>query len=276
MHAVEPGPTSNKLLAALTRSDFTLLLPHLTTIGLEQGTVLCEAGDEVDQIHFPLSGMISLVVVMRDGKAIETARIGREGVFGAMSGLGIHHSRVRAIVQLPMFASRIGSPQLRKAATSSKLVADLCVRYNETLLQQARVAAACNTLHSVEARFCRWLLQIHDRAESDSLQLTQEFLSEMLGVRRTSVTEVAIKIQASGAISYSRGVIKILDLDALKAISCECYETLRESDLGADMSVDKKAIEKTILRLPCPSEFSHSLDPSDIDVLIDRDRTTSI
>lgn len=228
VHAPEPGPTSNKLLAGLTRSDFALVLPHLTTIGLEQATELCEAGDEVDHIHFPLSGMISLLAVMTNGKAIETATIGREGVFGAMSGLGIYHSRVRAIVQLPTFASRIASTQLRKAATSSKLVADLCVRYNETLLQQARVSAACNALHSVEARFCRWLLQTRDRAESDSIQLTQEFLSEMLGVRRTSVTEVAIRIQASGAISYSRGVIKILDLDALKAISCECYETLRE------------------------------------------------
>jgi CRP-like cAMP-binding protein len=116
-----------------------------------------------------------------------------------------------------MFASRIPSTQLRKAAMSSKPIGDLCVGYNETLLQQARVTAACNALHPVEERFCRWLLQTRDRAESDTILLTQEFLSEMLGVRRTSVTEVAIKIQTSGTISYSRGVIKILDLDALKA-----------------------------------------------------------
>jgi CRP-like cAMP-binding protein len=228
MHAIEPGPASNKLLAALSRSDFSLILPHLTTVGLEQGTVLYEAADEVDYVYFPLSGMISLLAVMRDGKGIETATVGREGVFGAMSGFGIHHTRVRAIAQLPMFASRIPSTQLRKAAMSSKPVGDLCIGYNETLLQQARVTAACNALHPIEERFCRWLLQTRDRAESDTILLTQEFLSEMLGVRRTSVTEVAIKIQASGAISYSRGVIKILELDALKAISCECYETLRE------------------------------------------------
>ena len=228
VHAIEPGPVSNNLLAALPRTDLGLLLPHLTTLGLAQGTVLCEVGDELDQVHFPLSGMISLLVVMKDGKAIETATIGREGVFGAMSGLGIHHSQVRAIAQLPMFTSCIASTQLRKAATSSNPIADLCIRYNETLLQQARVTAACNALHSIEERFCRWLLQTRDRAESDTILLTQEFLSEMLGVRRTSVTEVASKIQAGGAISYSRGVIKIRDLDALKAISCECYETLRE------------------------------------------------
>jgi CRP-like cAMP-binding protein len=172
--------------------------------------------------------MVSLVVVMRDGKAIETATVGREGVVGAMSGLGLHTSWVRAIAQLPTFASRISSPQLRKAATSSKPISDLCIRYNEVLLGQARITAACNALHHVEARFCRWLLQTRDRAESDTITLTQEFLSEMLGVRRTSVTEVASKIQADGAISYSRGVIKIIDLEALRAMSCECYETVRE------------------------------------------------
>jgi CRP-like cAMP-binding protein len=190
--------------------------------------VLCEPGKEVDQVYFPLSGMVSLVVVMRDGKAIETATVGREGVVGAMSGLGLHTSWVRAIAQLPTFASRISSPQLRKAATSSKPISDLCIRYNEVLLGQARITAACNALHHVEARFCRWLLQTRDRAESDTITLTQEFLSEMLGVRRTSVTEVASKIQADGAISYSRGVIKIIDLEALRAMSCECYETVRE------------------------------------------------
>jgi CRP-like cAMP-binding protein len=228
VHAIDPGAASNKLLSALPRDDFQLLLPNLTTIQFAQGTVLCEPGKEVDQVYFPLSGMVSLVVVMRDGKAIETATVGREGVVGAMSGLGLHTSWVRAIAQLPTFASRISSPQLRKAATSSKPISDLCIRYNEVLLGQARITAACNALHHVEARFCRWLLQTRDRAESDTITLTQEFLSEMLGVRRTSVTEVASKIQADGAISYSRGVIKIIDLEALRAMSCECYETVRE------------------------------------------------
>jgi CRP-like cAMP-binding protein len=227
VHAIDPGPASNKLLAALPRTDFELLAPHLTTLQLAQGTVLYEAGNEVDEVYFPLSGMVSLVVVMRDGKAIETATVGREGVVGAMSGLGLHTSWVRAIVQLPTFASRISSPQLRKIVALSKPVRDLGVRYNEVLLEQARITAACNALHHIEARFCRWLLQTRDRAESDTLNLTQEFLSEMLGVRRTSVTEVASKIQADGAISYARGVIRILDLEALKGMSCECYETLR-------------------------------------------------
>jgi CRP-like cAMP-binding protein len=228
VHAIVPGPLSNKLLAALSRKDVQLLIPHLISVQLDQGTALHEPGIEVDQVYFPLSGMISLVVVMRDGKAIETATVGREGVVGAMSGMGLNVSQVRAIVQLPMFVSKIASTEMRKAAAASKPIADLCLRYNEVLLAQARITAACNALHHIEARFCRWLLQTRDRAESDTIMLTQEFLSEMLGVRRTSVTEVASRIQANGAISYSRGLIKIVDLDALKAMSCECYDTLRE------------------------------------------------
>ena len=228
MHAVDPEPLSNKLLAALPRKEFQLLRPHLTAERIIQGTVLCEVYHEIDQVYFPLSGMISLVVVMRDGKAIETATVGREGVFGAMSGLGLHLSRVRAIAQLPMSVVRIPATLWRKLTAASKPMTDLCIGYNEALLTQARVTAACNALHRVEARFCRWLLQTRDRAESDIIPLTQEFLSEMLGVRRTSVTEVAHKMQADGAISYSRGVIKIIDLEMLRAIACECYEMLHD------------------------------------------------
>ena len=115
MHAIDPGPLSNKLLAALPREAFELLRPHLTTIGLAQGTVLFEVGNEVDQIYFPLSGMISLVAVMKDGKAIETATVGREGVVGAMAGLGLHRTRVRALAQLPIFTSQISASHLRKS-----------------------------------------------------------------------------------------------------------------------------------------------------------------
>jgi CRP-like cAMP-binding protein len=228
VHAIDPGPLGNKLLASLPHRELQRLLPHLVPVQFTQGAILAEAGDEVDQVYFPLSGMVSMVVVMRDGKAIETATVGREGVVGAMSGIGLHISRVRAIAQLPVSAGRIASTELRRAAAESRPITDLCIRYNEVLLIQARITAACNALHHVEARFCRWLLQTRDHAESDTIQLTQEFLAEMLGVRRTSVTGVASKIQAVGAISYSRGVIKIIDLDALKAMSCECYETLHQ------------------------------------------------
>jgi CRP-like cAMP-binding protein len=219
-------PLDNKLLASLPRNDFDRLLPHLSTTSLQQGTVLIEAGDEVDQIYFPQYGMLSLLAVLRDGKAIETATVGREGVVGAMAGLGLHRSLVRVVVQMPVSVSRIAASHFRTVVAGSDAVRNLCIRYNEVLLSQARVTAACNALHSIEARFCRWLLQSADRAASDTVALTQEFLAEMLGVRRTSVTEVASKVQAAGAITYSRGVIRILDRQALMRMSCECYETL--------------------------------------------------
>ena len=227
MHIKNLGrPLDNKLLAALPRDQFDLLAPNLTTVPLQQGEVLAEPGDEFDHVYFPESGMLSLLAVLRDGKAIETATVGREGVVGAMAGLGLYKSLVRVVVQLPMMVSKIPAAQFRKAAAKNDAVRNMCVQYNEVLLSQARVTAACNALHVVEARFCRWLLQSADRAESNTVVLTQEFLAEMLGVRRTSVTEVASKIQAAGAINYSRGQITILKRSALEKMSCECYQTL--------------------------------------------------
>jgi CRP-like cAMP-binding protein len=227
-------PLDNILLAALPRDHFDRLLPNLSTVVLQQGIVLYEAGDEVDQVYFPQYGMLSLLAVLRDGKAIETATVGREGVVGAMAGLGLYKSLVRVVVQLPVACSKIAATHFRTVAATSDPVRNLCIRYNEVLLSQARITAACNALHSIEARFCRWLLQSADRAASDTVNLTQELLAEMLGVRRTSVTEVASKVQASGAISYSRGVIKILDRDALLRMSCECYETLLDQSATLD------------------------------------------
>jgi CRP-like cAMP-binding protein len=228
VHTIDPGPLRNKLLASLPHKDLQLVIPHLASVRLAQGTVLAEPGVDVDHAYFPLSGAVSLLAAMRDGKVIETGTVGREGVVGAMSGIGPCKSQVRAIAQLPMFARKIASTEFRKAASSSKAITDLCVRCNEELLTQARIGAACNALHRIEPRFCRWLLQTRDRTESDTIMLTQEFLAQMLGVRRTSVTEVANKIQAAGAIRCSRGLIKIIDLEAVKAMSCECYESLQE------------------------------------------------
>ena len=225
----DTGPAlDNKLLASLPRSQFERLQPHLVTVALSQGAVLCQAGDEVDQVYFPLCGMLSLLTVMRDGKAIETATVGREGVVGAMAGLFPYKSPVRVVVQMPMACGKIAAPHFRSLVAASDPVRNLCIRYNEVLLSQARITAACNALHSIEARFCRWLLQCADRVGCDTVTLTQEFVAEMLGVRRTSVTEVASKVQNAGVITYSRGVIRILDRPALMRISCECYETMRE------------------------------------------------
>jgi CRP-like cAMP-binding protein len=223
LHAPSPSPLDNKLLASLPRRDFDALEPHLTTRSLSQGESVFEVGGEVDHIYFPHNGMFSLLAVMRDGKAIETATVGREGVVGAMAGLGLYKSLVRVIVQLPLHTSKIAAAPFRKLVGGSDALRDVCVRYNEVMLTQARITAACNALHQIDERFCRWLLQSSDRAASDTVALTQELLAEMLGVRRTSVTEVARKMQ-------DKGVIKILDRDALKLLSCECYETLVEHE----------------------------------------------
>jgi len=230
LHTPTASSLDNKLLAKLPRRDFESLAAHLTHVSLPQGEIVYEAGDEVDHIFFPSGGMFSLLAVMRDGRAIETATVGREGVVGAMAGLGLYRSLVRTVVQLPVPASRIPASAFRRIVAASDAVRDLCIRYNEVMLTQARITAACNALHPIEERFSRWLLQSSDRAASDTVTLTQELLAEMLGVRRTSVTEVARKIQDKGAITYARGVITILDRAQLERFSCECYVTLIEQE----------------------------------------------
>jgi CRP-like cAMP-binding protein len=223
-----PGtPLDNKLLYSLPRDQMDLLAPHMTTTQLPQGVVLLEAGEEFDRVYFPHSGMLSLLVVLNDGKAIEVATVGREGVVGAMAGLGLYKSSVRVVVQMPVALTEMPASLFRKAVDKNVAIRDLCTGYNEVLLLQARVTASCNAVHPVEARFSRWLLQSADRAESDTVRLTQEFLAEMLGVRRTSVTDVASHIQELGCITYTRGVIKIVDRSALEGLACECYQKLK-------------------------------------------------
>jgi CRP-like cAMP-binding protein len=228
-----PGidPLRNKLLARLSRDDFDLLAPHFVLEQPPQGTILTEANEEIEHIYFPLNGMISLVIVMKDGKAIETGTVGRDGMFGSAAGFGLYKSRVRVVVQVKTAALRISAPQFRKAVAVGKGLTRLCIDEGDMLLAQARITAACNALHTVEARFARWLLQTSVITESDIITLTQEFLSEMLGVRRTSVTNVASKLQSAGTIGYSRGIIRIIDRRALEEASCECFETLETQRL---------------------------------------------
>jgi CRP-like cAMP-binding protein len=234
---------ANHLLAHLPVQDLNLISAHFAVVTLRQGHVIHEAGDEVEHVYFPHDGMVSLLAVMQNGKAIETATVGREGVIGAMAGLGLYTSMVRAVIQLPMVTTRISAARFRHAVDASKTIERTCIRYNEVLLSQARVTAACNALHPVDARFCRWLLQSADRAESTTVALTQELLSEMLGVRRTSVTEVAGKLQKDEVISFSRGLIQILDRSRLEALSCECYQSLinQSATLGRHSSAENSS-----------------------------------
>ncbi|HEY0435924.1 MAG TPA: Crp/Fnr family transcriptional regulator [Phenylobacterium sp.] len=200
-----------------------LVSPHLAQVDLERGRLLYDPGDPIDVIYFPHDGVISLMTLMENGAAIESATIGCEGALGLMAAVAPRQSLSRAIVQTPTRASRIGANALHEAWRQSPRVKDLIDRHTEALFGHAIQSVACNALHSVEARFCRWLLTCHDRISNDTVALTQEFLADMLGVQRTTVTAVARGLQAEGAIRYRRGVVDILDRAKLEAMACECY-----------------------------------------------------
>jgi CRP-like cAMP-binding protein len=217
----------NRLLAALPPADLSLLTPHMKDVVLEQGAVLQEPGERIDHVYFLHDGIISLLAVMQQGDAIETATVGREGAVGSLAGLGPRRSHTRDVVQVAGTASRISAARFRKAAEGSQAIRDVIVRYGEMLLIQVQQTAACNALHGVEERLSRWLLQARDRVESNTIRLTHEFLSQMLGVRRPTVTVVARMLQDAGLIRYHRGHIEILDRRGLEARACECYAVMR-------------------------------------------------
>ena len=217
----------NRLLSVLPAADLALLSPHLEDVHIEQGVILQEAGDPIQQVYFPLNGMISLLAVMREGNGVETATIGREGAVGVTAGLGSHRSPSRAVMQVEGDVSQISPAKFRAAVGRSDALRELVVRYNDVQLALVQQTAGCNALHHVEQRLCRWLLQTRDRCESDAVPLTQEFLSEMLGVQRTSVTAIARSLQSTGLIKYRRGRIDIIDREGIERKSCECYETVR-------------------------------------------------
>lgn len=218
----------NRLLAALPLADLALLTPDLKEVHLAQGIVLQEQGDRIDDVYFPNEGIVSLLAVMQQGEAIETATIGREGAVGSLAGLGPRRSHTRAVVQVAGTASKISAARFCKAAAHSAAIRDSIVRYGEMLLIQVQQTAACNALHDVEERLSRWLLQARDRVDGNTIRLTHEFLSQMLGVRRPTVTVVARMLQDAGLIRYHRGHIEIVDRRGLEARACECYAVIRQ------------------------------------------------
>ena len=218
----------NHLLASLPDSEYALLQPHLKDVPLKQGTVLAEQGEIIEQIYFPHSGMVSIVIVLEQGeKSVETATVGREGAVGAVAALGERKANARAIVQVEGHGARVPARLLQTAVKQSPFLRDFIVRYQEMLLHQAQQSTACNALHEARPRLCRWLLQTRDRLDSDVVALTQEFLAQMLGVRRTTVTELARGLQSKGLVRYKRGKIEILDRQGLEECACECYDALR-------------------------------------------------
>jgi CRP-like cAMP-binding protein len=219
----------NRLLASLSAEDEALVARHLAPIDLERGRLLYDPGDRIDIVYFPHDGVISLMTLMENGAAIESATIGCEGALGLMAAVAPRQSLSRAIVQTPTRAVRIRADLLHDAWEKSPRIRDLVDRHNEALYGHAIQSVACNALHSVEARFCRWLLTCHDRISNNTVALTQEFLADMLGVQRTTVTAVARALQEKGAIRYRRGVVDIIDRGVLEQLACECYGVIRRN-----------------------------------------------
>ena len=230
-------PAGNRLLAALPDDAFSLLEPDLRQLTLTQGVVCYGTGDPIDQVYFPHSGMISQLITTRDGDMVETSSTGREGGVGLQCGLGPRLSFTRTMVQIPGRFSAISAARFESAVSRSTALRDLIIRYTETLWAEAQQNAACNAIHDGSSRLCRWLLQCADRIGSEQLLLTQEFLAEMLGVRRTTVTLLAQELQKRGVVRYSRGRITILDRPALEACACECYEAVKHESLSQRVGI---------------------------------------
>jgi len=230
-------PAANRLLAALPDDAFILLEPDLRPLTLPQGVVCYGAGDTIDQVYFPHTGMISQLITTGDGDMVETASIGREGAVGLQCGFGPRLSFTRTTVQIPGKFSAISAVRFEHAVNRSMALRDLVMRYTETLWAEAQQNAACNAIHDGASRLCRWLLQCADRTGSEQLLLTQEFLAEMLGVRRTTVTLLAQELQKRGIVRYSRGRITILDRPALEACACECYEAIKHENISQRMGI---------------------------------------
>jgi CRP-like cAMP-binding protein len=223
-----PHHQDNRLLAALAPEDFAFLEPHLAIVSLQRGETLYEAGDTIVHTYFPHDAMVSLVTVMHDGKSVEMSTFGCEGLFGLVSAFVTRQSFGRYIVQLSGTASRIELNTMHKAMAARPAIQHLVLRFTEALMAQTLQTVACNAVHSVEARCCRWILMSQDRAGQPDLQLTHEFLSEMLGVQRSTVSDVARAIQDKGLIRQGRGIITVTDRRGLEAASCECYGIIRQ------------------------------------------------
>jgi CRP-like cAMP-binding protein len=219
----------NRVLASLAADDAAFLLPHLRSIDLPQEMVLYEAGGTIDRVYFPHSGVVSLVVELATGEMIEAAMIGREGVVGGLSALDSNISISRAIVQVAGAASVVEVERVRQLGERSTGFRSTLIKHEQVLLAQSQQSAACNGTHTIEARLSRWLLRCRDLVGGDDLQLTQEFLAQMLGVRRTSVSVVANTLQQAGLIKYKRGHIRILNLEGMRESACECYTAVKSA-----------------------------------------------
>ena len=227
MSTIPDSAPQNHILAALPKGDYQRLLPHLEAVDLTSGKVLYEIDQVIEHLYFPANAMISLVTQMADGKIVEVGLVGNDGMSGVSSLMGKETSYERALVQIPNGGVRTTVAVIRKEFEKGGALQKILLRYANNLMRQVSQTAACNASHTAEERLSRWLLMCHDRVNSATFNLTQEFLAEMLGTRRGTVNVAAITLQSANLIQYQRGIITIVDRPGLEEFSCECYEMLR-------------------------------------------------
>jgi CRP-like cAMP-binding protein len=218
----------NRILKMLTAPEFELVKQNCDLVYLHNRQALWEQGEELTVAYMPCSAVISLLQTMSDGLSIEVASVGNEGIVGVPLLLDIRKSISRAICQVEGEAWKIGRTQLAEIQKMNPTLARFVRRYTYVLLRQIMQAAGCSCLHSAEKRFARILLEMHDRSGKRELQLSQQFVTEILGVRRETIGQIAPHFQRSGLISYIRGRIRILNRAGIEASACECYSILKQ------------------------------------------------
>lgn len=218
----------NRLLAALPTDVYQRLTPHLELVSLKLHQTIYEENEPITHIYFPHGSLISLVTSMQDGTTIEIGLVGREGMAGLPALLGSRTRGHSALVQVSNSAMRIDAAVIKAEFEHGGALQRVILRYFQALLTQISQCVACNRFHTTEERFARWLLLVRDRLQTNEFQLTQEFVGQMLGIRRSSVTVAAGNLSQAGLIRYTRGKVIILDSEALEDFSCECYGVIRD------------------------------------------------
>jgi CRP-like cAMP-binding protein len=233
----------NRLLGAFQPASRERLEPYFERVEVKLGTTVCEAGGVLNHAYFPNGAVLSLLTVLENGSAIETANIGREGAFGLFAAMYSRTSFNRSLVQLQGGLIRVPIKVLQVEFEQSAQIRNLFVSYSETQLAQIQQTVACNSMHTTQERICRWLLMMHDRADGEELVYTHEFLAAMMGVSRKSVTLAAQALQAAGLIEYRRGKMQVLDRPGLENASCECYSVIKER-FGAFLKPPPHAVQE--------------------------------
>jgi CRP-like cAMP-binding protein len=238
MASLETNASKNRLLAALPPSEYRRLLPKLETVSLSLKQRIYESLRTIDYVYFPLNSVVSIVAVMNDGTGIEVATVGNEGMIGLPVFLGAHKTPLVAFQQIPGESMRMESEVFTKEIKRSGPLAAILHLYTQTLMVQIAQGNACNRAHSIAQRCARWLLMTHDRVgRRQRFPITQEFLGQMLGVRRAGVNEVASALRKSKLIDYKRGIIHILNRKGLEKRACECYWVIKNE---IDRSISKR------------------------------------